>query len=116
MYNCKLKSMPYAKCKVLIEPHEFGITVTLRSYNTDVVALYFVNGELRNVWFGPVNYSPTTARHVNRFTTEWLGWNAYHYAKANFGVNWLDDIDKTAREDTKRVASRTLDVYLMGAV
>lgn len=120
MYNrkfeCKLKSMPHAQCKVLIEPYEFGISVTLRTYATDVVALQFVNGELKNVWFGAVNYSPTIARQVNKFSTEWLGWNAYHYAKAHMGLDWLDDIDNTAREQTKRRASHTLSAYLREVV
>ena len=116
MYKCKLKTMPYAQCEVLIEPHEIGIIVTLRSYNTDVVSLSFVNGDLNSVWFGCVNYSPTTARHVNRFTTEWLGWNAYHYAKENKGLNWLDDMSGDGSEEVKRIAGRVLSEYLKGVV
>lgn len=116
MYTTKLKSMPYANCKVLIEPHEFGVTVTLHSYGTDVVALEFVNGELRNVWFGAVDYSTTTARHVNKFSNEWLGWNVYHYAKEHKGLDWLDDIDSATLEHTKRTAGRTLSAYLREVV
>lgn len=80
-------SMPYAQSHVRFYVDEFARLqqVELYSYNTCVLFMDC------NTWdkkqddhihvLCRVNYSPTTARHVNRFTTELTGRDLYHELK-----------------------------------
>lgn len=79
----KMKSMPYAQCRVVIgiSNYDNSALAQLWSYNTLVLEIDNVISTLRVHQYAPVNYSPTTARHVNRFTTEFLGRNFYHELK-----------------------------------
>lgn len=97
----RLDSMPSAQCHVEIEHSEQGINrIKLISYETNVVEIVIINSEsLREkykfagvVYCSPGNgswsyncsdrtYSPTTARHINRFTNEFFGENMYHQVK-----------------------------------
>lgn len=85
-----LRSTPYAQCHVNIEYTSFdgGVVdgsisaITLVSYRTPIIRLTFdryANVELEVLY--RVDCSATTARHVNRFTTEFLGKNWYHDLK-----------------------------------
>ena len=80
-----LRSMPYAQCHVNIEHTSFDgrlSSITLVSYRTPIIRLNFdryANVELEVLF--RVDFSATTARHVNRFTTEFLGKNWYHDLK-----------------------------------
>lgn len=85
-----LRSMPYAQCHVNIERTSFdgGVVdgslsaITLVSYRTPIIRLTFdryANVELEVLY--RVDCSKTTACHVNRFTTEFLGKNWYHDLK-----------------------------------
>lgn len=74
----RLRSMPRAQCHVEITVTPTGfVTVTLVSYLTPVLQLTS-DGTVTRLWFG---MTATTSRHVNRFTTEFLGYNAYHDVK-----------------------------------
>ena len=75
----KLRSMPYASCKVAIcfNDNNAVYSVGLISYNTLVLKVH--GNELWRTWQG---YSATTARHINRFTHEFFGENLYHAWKA----------------------------------
>ena len=78
----RLRSMPSAQCHV-----EFFVDncylkeVRLVSYTTTILSVTYhqTDADVKVVY--PVNCSPTTARHVNRFTTELLGTNEYHALK-----------------------------------
>lgn len=85
-----LRSMPYAQCHVNIERTSLdgGVVdgslsaITLVSYRTPIIRLTFdryANVELEVLY--RVDCSATTSRHVNRFTTEFLGKNWYHDLK-----------------------------------
>lgn len=76
----RLHSMPYAQCHVNIERDDVSIKVELVSYSTSVCII-------RKSLFGVTlycsgTYSVTTARHINRFTAEFLGRSHYHECKA----------------------------------
>lgn len=77
-----LNSMPFAKCHV-----DFYIDgcylkeVRLVSYTTDILSVKFHGNDADVEVMYPVNCSRTTARHVNRFTTELLGTNEYQALK-----------------------------------
>lgn len=93
----KLESMPYAKCHVNIKSTVGGLlTITLISYATPVVSIT-TTGTVRRLWF---SMTPTTARHINRFTREFTGCNMYHEIKAlndemeNYEVSAITVIDR----------------------
>lgn len=77
----KLRSMPSAMCHVIIEHSDAGAEITLRSYYTDVLKIMVFNGYSSVSLFATGTYSVTTARHINRFTTEFFGVNLYHEIK-----------------------------------
>jgi hypothetical protein len=78
----RLNSMPSAKCHV-----DFYIDgcylkeVRLVSYTTTILSVKFHGNDADVEVMYPVNCSRTTARHVNRFTTELFGTNEYHALK-----------------------------------
>lgn len=80
--NYHLRSMPYAQAHV-----EFYIDgcypkeVRLVSYTTTILSVKFNGNDADVEVMYPVNCSRTTARHVNRFTTELFGTNEYHSLK-----------------------------------
>lgn len=91
MKTYNLKSMPKANCKVIIYEDDGCFYVGLRSYNTNVLWL-----ELHPGYHGQASWievhsngtwSTTTARHINRFTKEFLGENYYHKIKIALGFN-----------------------------
>lgn len=93
----RLKSMPRAQCHVEIvecfnlDPSDLvsgtltpdSVVVTLVSYNTRVlsIVLDYVSAPRSVALFATGTYSNTTARHINRFTTEFFGCNLYHNVK-----------------------------------
>lgn len=98
----KMRSTPAANCHVEII-HDSKTNafkgVYLYSYNTLMMEICFDSKtQLETVkLYYPVDCSRTTARHVNRFTTEWLGENCYFKLKgklkgytmsANWGVRY----------------------------
>lgn len=99
-----LKSMPAANCHVEIERTgetggRFGgklVRISLVSYKSEVLRIY--PDENSVYWCDivdcNVNYSPTTARHVNRFTTEFFGKNLYHELKNYDWGSGALDVDK----------------------
>lgn len=109
----RLDSMPNAQCHVSIEYSEQGINcIKLVSYETNVVEIVIINNEsLREkykfagvVYCSPGNgsdsyncsdwtYSPTTARHINRFTREFFGENMYYQVK-HCTENYLPGTEK----------------------
>lgn len=94
----KMRSMPAANCHIEIirdsESNEF-VGVCLYSYRTLIMEICFdPNTSKESVkLYHPVDCSRTTARHVNRFTTEWLGENCYFKLKGEgegytMSANW----------------------------
>ena len=96
----KMRSMPAANCHIEIvrdsKTNAFK-GVYLISYRTLIMEICFdPDTALESVkLYYPVDFRRTTARHVNRFTTEWLGENCYFKLKdkekgytmsANWGV------------------------------
>ena len=81
--NYHMISMPYAKCRVEFIVDDFSCLSNIRlwSYSTlilDVAVGLPDDGYACNVWVCyPANCTRTTARHVNRFTTELFGENKY---------------------------------------
>lgn len=89
-----LESMPCANCRVRLAINsETGdvIFVQLVSYATLILEARLNDCRLEALVYAPVNYSPTTARHVNRFTTEMFGRNLYHVLKGTDG--YIDGSD-----------------------
>ena len=81
MIRCyKLKSMPYAHAAVGIEEVNGElIAVHLYSYDTRVLRINLKTPPATLYCTG--TYSRTTARHINRFTTEFCGRNLYYECK-----------------------------------
>lgn len=82
----KLKSMPFASCHVEInrDSNNKLVFISLFSYTSEVLRIY-VDENLQFMCIPvdcAVDYSPTTARHVNRFTTEFFGKNLYYEFKS----------------------------------
>lgn len=78
----KLNSMPFAQCHVEIERDDKTnnlVRISLVSYRSEVIRIYPDDGCLFKAELVKcaVDYSSTTARHVNRFTTEFFGKNLY---------------------------------------
>ena len=85
--NYHLRSMPYAQVHVEFVHDNCNALVSIRlvSYSTPILVIDRVEkgGEfvwVTNVVFNPA-YSRTTARHVNRFTSELFGCNYYFECK-----------------------------------
>lgn len=78
----RLNSMPYARCHV-----DFYIDgcylkeVRLVSYSTTILSVKYNGTDADVEVMYPVDCSRTTARHVNRFTTELFGTNEYYALK-----------------------------------
>lgn len=76
--NYRLRSMPHAQCHV--EFYTDGIflkEVRLVSYTTTILSVKYNGSDAEVEVVHPVDCSRTTARHVNRFTTELFGTNKY---------------------------------------
>ena len=82
----RMHSMPYAQCHVNIVHDEDGAEVELVSYNTSVCIIRENDNGITLYCSG--TYSNTTARHINRFTTEFLGCSHYHECKVALDVDW----------------------------
>lgn len=85
--NYHLRSMPAAQTHVefVYDNHNALVSIRLVSYRTSILEIDRIekDGEflwVTNVVFNPA-YSRTTARHVNRFTTELFGCNYYYECK-----------------------------------
>ena len=78
-----LRSMPTAQCHVEIFIDDIGYVkeVRLVSYTTTILSVQHHQCDADIKVNYPVNCSATTARHVNRFTTELFGTNEYHKLK-----------------------------------
>lgn len=77
-----LRTMPAAKCHVNFYRNNGVIAKTeLVSYNTVMVTAEYDGNGIKLTVNYPVDCSVTTARHVNRFTTELTGTNLYHELK-----------------------------------
>ena len=80
--NYRLRSMPYAQCHVEFYTDDIFIKeVRLVSYTTTILSVKYQGSNAVVEVVYPVNCSCTTARHVNRFTTELFGTNEYHVLK-----------------------------------
>ena len=75
--DCKLESHKSAFCHVVV--HENG--VNLVSYETSVCQMFIDNDSGRAFLYCKGNYSPTTIKHLNWFTTEFTGHNLYYAIK-----------------------------------
>jgi hypothetical protein len=85
----RLLSMPHAQCRVYIKRFDDGgVSVELISYATSVlIANYHPDSGAELFCSG--TYSPTTSRHINRFTRELFGDSKYYECKSA-----LSDPDK----------------------
>lgn len=78
----RLISMPYAQTHVdIVEKDGYVTEVNLYSYHTKILEVKACMFDLHVIVHYPVACSVTTARHVNRFTTEIAGENLYHQLK-----------------------------------
>ena len=77
-----LMSMPSASCHVNFYRNN-GVLVKaeLVSYNTVMLTAEYNGSDIELTVKYPVDCSVTTARHVNRFTTELTGTSLYHELK-----------------------------------
>ena len=75
----RLHSMPRAQCHVLIGKEDDKAFAELVSYTTSVLFIEADSALLRVCCSG--TYSTTTARHINRFTAEFLGRSHYYESK-----------------------------------
>lgn len=77
-----LRTMPAAKCHVNFYSNNGVFSkVELVSYNTVMLTAEYDGNNIKLTVNYPVDCSVTTARHVNRFTTELTGTNLYHELK-----------------------------------
>ena len=77
-----LMSMPSASCHVNFYRNNGVISkAELVSYNTVMLTAEYDGGDVKLTVNYHVDCSVTTARHVNRFTTELTGTNLYHELK-----------------------------------
>ena len=77
-----LMSMPSASCHVNFYRNNGVLAKTeLVSYNTVMLTAEYNGSDIELTANYPVDCSVTTARHVNRFTTELTGTNLYHELK-----------------------------------
>lgn len=74
----RLLSMPSAQCHVEFYTDSDHLKeVRLVSYSTTILSVKYHGTDTDVEVMHPVNCSHTTARHVNRFTTELFGTNEY---------------------------------------
>ena len=87
----RLDTMPHAQCHVCICRDKYGCVheIDLISYETLVCVLTRDIGNMFNLWCTGT-YSPTTRRHINRFTTEFCGQNYYPECRDAIGKNLYD--------------------------
>lgn len=77
-----LRTMPAAKCHVNFYRNNGVLAkAELVSYNTVMLTAEYDGSDVKLTVNHPVDCSVTTARHVNRFTTELVGTNLYHELK-----------------------------------
>ena len=77
-----LMSMPSASCHVNFYRNNGVLAkAELVSYNTVMLTAEYDGSDIELTVEYPVDCSATTARHVNRFTTELIGTNLYHELK-----------------------------------
>ena len=77
-----LMSMPSASCHVnFYHNNDVLVKAELVSYNTVMLTAEYNSSDIELTVNYPVDCSVTTARHVNRFTTELTGTNLYHELK-----------------------------------
>ena len=77
-----LMSMPSASCHVNFYRNNGVLAkVELVSYNTVMLTAEYDSSDVKLTVNYHVDCSATTARHVNRFTTELTGTNLYHDLK-----------------------------------
>lgn len=77
-----LMSMPSASCHVNFYHNNCVLVkAELVSYNTVMLTAEYDGNNIKLTVNHPVDCSKTTARHVNRFTTELTGTNLYHELK-----------------------------------
>ena len=77
-----LSTMPAAKCHVNFYRNNGVLSkVELVSYNTVMLTAEYDYSNIKLTVNHSVDCSVTTARHVNRFTTELTGTNLYHELK-----------------------------------
>lgn len=77
-----LMSMSYANCHVnFYRNNGYLVKMELVSYNTTMFTAEYDGSNVKLTVNHPVDCSKTTARHVNRFTTELTGTNLYHELK-----------------------------------
>ena len=77
-----LMSMPSASCHVnFYHNNNVLVKAELVSYNTVMLIAEYDDNNIKLTVNHPVDCSRTTARHVNRFTTELTGTNLYHELK-----------------------------------
>ena len=77
-----LMSMPSASCHVNFYRNNGVLAeAELVSYNTVMLTAEYDGSSIKLTVNHPVDCSVTTARHVNRFTTELTGTNLYHELK-----------------------------------
>ena len=76
----RLEPMPKAQCHVTIQRRSINdFEARLISYSTVVLVAHYTNDALELLCSG--TYSVTTARHINRFTTQFFGKNLYYPCK-----------------------------------
>ena len=75
----RLHSMPHAQCHIRIERSKNSVSVELISYNTSVCFIELDENDL--ILYCSGTYSNTTARHINRFTREFLKRSYYFECK-----------------------------------
>ena len=75
----RMHSMPGAQCHINIEHDSDSTTVELVSYYTSVCCIKCDSEDL--ILYCSGTYSQTTAKHINRFTTEFLGRSHYFECK-----------------------------------
>jgi hypothetical protein len=90
-----LMSMPSASCHVNFYRNNGVLSkAELVSYNTVMLTAEYDGSSIKLTVNHPVDCSVTTARHVNRFTTELTGTNLYHELKKvpTGGAYIVDDV------------------------
>jgi len=83
-YRYRLATMPHAQCHISIDWNEYNEIekINLISYSTLVISIYRDKALDKYKMKCTGIYSSTTARHINRFTTEFLGKNQYYLCKS----------------------------------
>lgn len=113
MYDAKefrLGSMPQAQAHVRIIRNDSVLEeVQLISYSTLVIVITRDTDD-KFVWSCSGTYSKTTARHIGRFTSEFLGENLYYKAKDIAGTGECLSLD----DYNQKALFKTVSNYLHG--